>query len=206
MAPLAQSRRICYAKFLLSSDFPLRDSKMNVKNRKGHTVQRRQIWQGSVGSFGLEEVILPNGRKAELAVLNHPGAAAVVPFLDDERIILLWQYRHAAGGMIWEIPAGKLEPDEEPAECIRRELIEETGYSAQRIEQTGMIHTTPGFSNERIYLFCAYGLVPGHRSLDADEVIETYPIPIDEVLAMVSRGEITDAKTIAALFHVVRRS
>lgn len=176
------------------------------QNEKGQTLQRTELWRGSVGSFGIEKVSLPNGREANLAVLDHPGAAAVVPFLDDGQIILLWQYRHAAGGMIWEIPAGKLEPDEDPLTCVHRELVEETGYRAQKIEQTGMIFTTPGFSNERIYLFCAYDLSPGERSLDVDEVIEAHPFPLEKVIAMVNSGEITDAKTIAALFHVLQRN
>jgi ADP-ribose pyrophosphatase len=177
----------------------------NNKEKTGHTLQRTELWKGSVGSFGIEQVCLPNGKQIELAILKHPGAVAVVPFLDEERILLLWQYRHAAGGMIWEVPAGKLDGAEDPTECVRRELVEETGYHAGRIEQTGMILSTPGFSDERLYLFCAYDLHPGERAPEEYEVIETYEFTLQEAVSMVDRGEIVDAKSIAAIFHAMRR-
>ena len=169
-------------------------------------MSRRVLHEGKIGSFALEEVELPSGHRVTLEVLRHPGAAAVVPFLDDERVLLLRQYRYAAGGPIWEIPAGKLDPGEDPELCARRELEEETGYRAGRIERTGEILTTPGFTDERIHLFCAYDLTPGKLDHEAAEVIELHDFPLREVLAMVDRGEITDAKTIAALYHVVRRT
>ncbi|MBN1654287.1 MAG: NUDIX hydrolase [Deltaproteobacteria bacterium] len=172
---------------------------------KAYTLHRTEIWKGSVGSFGIETVSLPNGKKAELAILKHPGAAAVVPFLDHDRVLLIRQYRHAVGGMIWEVPAGKLDRQEDPATCVKRELLEETGYHANRLEQTGMIYSTPGFSDERLYLFCAYDLYRGKRALEDHEVIETHEVRLNQALAMVDRGEIVDAKSIAALFHVVRR-
>ena len=128
-----------------------------------------------------------------------------MPFLSDDRILLLRQYRHAAGGYIWEIPAGKLDPGEEPQACAERELAEETGYRARRIEQTGVILTTPGFTDERIYLFSAFDLEPGVTAHEVSEVIELHEVPFEEALAMVDRGEIVDAKTLAALFHACRR-
>jgi ADP-ribose pyrophosphatase len=179
---------------------------MGNSGNGGRTLSRKVVNESSVGSFGIEEVALPNGRVAKLAILKHPGAAAVVPFLDRERIVLLRQYRHAAGGMIWEAPAGKLDPDEDPASCAGRELQEETGYRAGRLELLGMIHTTPGFSDEVIYLFEASDLTRGKRRLEGNEVIEIHEIELAEALGMIDRGEITDAKTIAALFHVARRA
>jgi ADP-ribose pyrophosphatase len=171
----------------------------------GRLIERRVLWQGSVGSFGLDTVVLPNGQRAELAILHHPGAAAVVPFLDRERIILLRQFRHAAGGTIWEVPAGKLDAGEDPARCAARELAEETGYRAGRLERTGMILTTPGFTDERIHLFCAFELSPGATAHEHNEVIRTEVVPLRQALEMIDAGEISDGKTIAALFFAARR-
>lgn len=166
---------------------------------------RRIIHRGKFLLHAIEEVVLPNGNRVELEIISHPGAAAVVPFLSDDRILLLRQYRHAAGGYIWEIPAGKLDPGEEPRACAERELAEETGYRARRIEQTGVILTTPGFTDERIYLFSAFDLEPGVTAHEVSEVIELHEVPFEEALAMVDRGEIIDGKTLAALFHACRR-
>ena len=168
-------------------------------------IARRVLWEGSVGSFGLDTVVLPGGQRTELAILHHPGAAAVVPFLDAERIVLLRQYRHAAGGTIWEVPAGKLDAGEDPAACAGRELAEETGYRAGRIERTGLILTTPGFTDERIHLYCAYELSAGVPAHEHHEVIRTEVVPLARALAMIDAGEITDGKTIAALFFAARR-
>ena len=171
----------------------------------GRLIERRVLWQGSVGSFGLDTVVLPTGQRVELAILNHPGAAAVVPFLDRERIILLRQFRHAAGGTIWEVPAGKLDGSEDPASCAARELAEETGYRAGRLERTGMIFTTPGFTDERIHLFCAFDLSPGATAHEHHEVIRTEVVSLSHALDMIETGEISDGKTIAALFLAARR-
>jgi ADP-ribose pyrophosphatase len=168
-------------------------------------IARRVLWEGSVGSFGLDTVVLPGGQRTELAILYHPGAAAVVPFLDRERIVLLRQFRHAAGGTIWEVPAGKLDAGEDPAFCAARELAEETGYRAGRLERTGEILTTPGFTDERIQLFCAYDLVAGATAHEHHEVIRTEILPLARALALIDAGEISDGKTIAALFFAARR-
>jgi ADP-ribose pyrophosphatase len=168
-------------------------------------VSRRVIWEGNVGSFGLDEVVLPSGEPATLALFKHPGAAAVVPFLDAQNVVLLRQFRHAAGGEIWEVPAGKLDPGEEPLRCAARELEEETGYRAGRLVQTGSILTTPGFTDERIHLFCAYDLVAGTAAPEAHEVLRSEVVPLSRALAMVESGEICDGKTIAALFLAARR-
>ena len=124
-------------------------------------VGRRVLHEGPVGSFGLYELELPGGERVTLPLIRHPGAAAVVPFLDDGRVLLIRQYRFAADGVIWEVPAGKREPGEAPEVCAARELEEETGYRAGRLERTGEILTTPGFSDEVIHLFCAFDLTPG---------------------------------------------
>ncbi|MFI5315269.1 MAG: NUDIX hydrolase [Myxococcota bacterium] len=168
-------------------------------------VERRVIWEGGVGSFGLDTVVLPSGERAELALFRHPGASAVVPFLDAEHVVMLRQFRHAAGGVIWEVPAGKLDPGEEPLACAARELAEETGYRAGRLVRTGAILTTPGFTDEKIHLFCAYDLVAGTAAPEAHEVIRTEVVALERALAMIESGEISDGKTIAALFLAARR-
>jgi ADP-ribose pyrophosphatase len=168
-------------------------------------VERRVIWEGGVGSFGLDTVVLPSGERATLALFRHPGASAVVPFLDREHVVMLRQFRHAAGGVIWEVPAGKLDRGEDPAVCAVRELEEETGYRAGRVVQTGSILTTPGFTDERIHLFCAYDLVAGTAAPEAHEVIRTEVVALERALAMIESGEICDGKTIAALFLAARR-
>ncbi len=166
---------------------------------------RDVLWRGSVGSFGIEKVELPGGHRTELALLRHPGASAVVPFLDEERILLLWQFRYAAGRHIWEVPAGKLGPGEDPKLCATRELEEETGYRARRVERTGEILTSPGFSDERIHLFCAWQLEPGTVRHEPSEVIEVRELRLEQALDMVITGEIVDAKSIVALQHAARR-
>jgi len=169
-------------------------------------IKRRVLWEGSVGSFGIDEVELPTQQRTRLALLRHPGASAVVPFIHDTHVLLLRQYRYAASGTIWEVPAGKLAPDEDPAVCAARELEEETGYRASRIEPTGVVLTTPGFSDERIHLFCAYELRRGQMAHEPGEVIEEVrEIELSRTLEMIDSGEIIDAKSIVALYHASRR-
>jgi ADP-ribose pyrophosphatase len=169
-------------------------------------MSERVIWTGRVGRWVVSEVDLPNGKRVTLETLHHPGAAAIVPFVAPGRILLLRQYRHAVGGYLWEVPAGKLERGEPPEVCAARELEEETGYRAGRIEPTGSIVTAPGFTDERIWLFRAYDLVPGRVAHEHAEVIEVHAFSLVEALAMVDRGDVIDAKTIAALFHAARRA
>ncbi len=152
-----------------------------------------------------EEVALPNGRRTTLDVIRHPGASAVVPFLSDEEVLLIQQYRYAAGGTIWEVPAGKLDPGEAPDVCAARELEEETGYRASEIVPLGSILTTPGFTDERIHLFEANGLEPATQKLDTDEVIELVPMPISAALELVWTGQMVDGKSIVALVKAARR-
>jgi ADP-ribose pyrophosphatase len=169
-------------------------------------IRRDVLWQGSVGAFGVDLVRLPGGVETQLALLEHPGAAAVVAFTDPSTVLLLRQFRYAAGGTIWEVPAGKLDADEDPAVCARRELLEEAGMEAGRLERTGEIWTTPGFSDERIVLFAAWDLVPRESAHESHELISVEPVALASALAMIDRGEIRDAKTIAALYHAARRA
>ncbi len=164
----------------------------------GRTRGRREIHSGSVGRFGVEEVDLPNGRRVSLEILRHPGAAAVVPIHPDGSITLIRQYRHAAGGTIWEIPAGKLEPGEAPAHCALRELAEEAGLAGV-LTPLLPLFTTPAFTDEVIHLFAARELRGVPLALEDDEVIEPVRLPREEVDRMIRAGEIRDGKTIVGI-------
>jgi ADP-ribose pyrophosphatase len=167
----------------------------------------RRAWAGRLLQVDVDRVRIPNGTELELEMIRHPGAAAVVPLLSDgdaadPTVLLIRQYRYAADGMVWEIPAGVLEPGEAPEACARRELREETGADAQRIEHLTTIFTTPGFTDERIHLFLATGIRGGTAAPNADELIETVAVPMSRALGMVRDGEIRDGKTVVALLYV----
>ena len=151
-----------------------------------------------------ERVTLPNGRVTELDIVHHPGASAVVPFASEDEVLLIRQYRHAAGGEILEVPAGKLDPGETPATCAARELEEEAGVRAGRLLPLGRILTTPGFTDEVIHLFAAFDLAPSKMRHESDEVIEVLRVSLAEALDCVWRGELVDAKSALALLHAAR--
>ena len=153
-----------------------------------------------------ERVTLPNGRELELDVLRHPGASAVVPFLSDDEVLLIRQHRHAAGGAILEVPAGKIDPGDTPESCAARELSEEAGRRAGRLEKLGQIFTSPGFTDEVIHLYAAYDLEEVPTRHEDDELIELVPTPFAEALQLVWRGELTDAKSALALVHAAYRA
>jgi ADP-ribose pyrophosphatase len=161
----------------------------------------REIYRGRIVDLRLEEVRLPNGAVVELEIVRHAGASAVAAVDEAECVTLIHQYRHAAGGWLWELPAGVLDPGEEPATCAARELQEETGLTAEEIRPLGAVFTTPGFCDERIHLFLARGLREAAHAHGADEVIaEIRRLPVRDALGMVRRGEIVDGKTIAGLY------
>lgn len=163
-------------------------------------------YKGKFLEMVTEEISLPNGRTATLDLIRHPGAAAVVPFLDDENVLLIRQYRHAAGGTILEIPAGKLEPGEPPEVCAARELEEETGQRPGRVEFLGSILTTPGFTDEKIHLYAAFDLEPVKSALEVDEIIEEVPMSLAEALELIWSGRLTDAKSVVALLHAAHKT
>lgn len=165
---------------------------------------RRVLYQGNVGAFGLHEVRFANGHLDVLPLLEHPGASAVVPFLAPDRIVLLRQYRLAASGTLWEIPAGKLDAGEDPTTCAHRELREETGFRAGRMLETGSILTAPGFTDERIHLFCAFDLTAGETAQEPNEQIEVHEVSLAHAFEMIADGEIVDAKTVTGLLHARR--
>ena len=161
----------------------------------------RQIYKGAVVDLRLEEVSLPNQVTVTLEVVHHPGAAAIVAIDGGGMVTLIHQFRHAAGGFVWEIPAGTLARGEDPAACAARELREEAGLAAAEWVHLGSILTTPGFCDERIHLFLARQLRSTPQALDHDEVLTVSRIRLSEVLQMIRRGDIQDAKSIAGLHH-----
>jgi ADP-ribose pyrophosphatase len=171
--------------------------KGNFMSVKLHKVTN--LYRGKIFDVALERVTLPNGAIKEREVVRHPGAAAMVPLLDDGEVVLIRQYRHAVGRFLWEIPAGTLERGESPTECARRELLEETGYEAANLEKLTEILPAPGYTDERIHIFLATGLIPAKQKLDDDEVLDLQPTAFDTALGMITEGEIQDAKTIIGL-------
>ena len=151
-----------------------------------------------------ERFPLPNGGELELDIVQHPGAAAIVPFVSESEVLLIRQYRHATGGTIIEVPAGKIDPGETPAVTAARELEEEIGQRAGRLEKLGWIWTTPGFANEQIHLYSAFDLTATASRPEDDELIEVISTPLDEALDWIWRGELTDAKSAMALIHAAR--
>jgi len=169
-------------------------------------LSRKQIHRGRILDIGIERVRLPTGVEAELEMIRHPGAAAVVPLTERGEILLVHQFRHAAGGMLWEIPAGTLAPGETPRACALRELEEEAAMTARELVELGDVLPAPGYTTERIHLFLATGLSASVQKLDEDEVItEVRPVPVAEVLARIASGEIDDAKSVVAVCRARER-
>ena len=159
----------------------------------------KNIYTGIVVNLNVDTVTLPNGLTVDLEVVRHPGAAAAVPLKDDGTVVLIRQFRHAAGGFIYEIPAGKLHPGEDPRVCAIRELEEEIGYRAGKLELLSSIFTAPGFTDEVIHIYKATGLSVGRQQLDRDEVLEVVEMALSEAIGMIKNGEIRDAKSIVGL-------
>lgn len=169
-------------------------------------VSSRRAYAGKIIHVDIDTVRFPNGRTGELEMVRHPGAAAVVPFLtdprgDDPQILLVRQFRHAADGYIYEIPAGRLDANEAPAACAARELKEETGCTAARIEPLCTFYTTPGFTDERIHAFLASELTRGDPTQEQDEFMSLEPTPMSRALEMIRTGELNDAKSALSILY-----
>ncbi|HAD03293.1 MAG: ADP-ribose pyrophosphatase [Desulfuromonadales bacterium GWD2_61_12] len=163
-----------------------------------------KIYQGRIVTLALESHRLPDGRTATFEIVRHPGGAAALPILSDGRVMLIRQFRPAVGGMVIEAPAGKLDNGEAPEECVKRELMEEIGYRAGRLEKVGTMHSSVGFCDECIHLYLARNLEEVPLAREADEFIELLPLSLNEALLLLVDGEITDAKTQLLLLHYSR--
>jgi len=164
-------------------------------------LQREQIFKGRVVDLGMEEVTLPDGRKFPLEVVRHPGGSAIAAVDKNNRVCLIRQLRHCAGGYIVELPAGKLEPDEPADLTAQRELAEEAGLVAGSWRDLGTLFSTPGFCDEVIYLYLATDLSEVATDHEADEVIEVFWMDLDEACEQALASKITDSKTVIGLLR-----
>ena len=163
-------------------------------------ISSRTIYEGRVVNLAVDTVRFPDGSAGELEIMRHSGAAAVLPILsnaggEDPQILLIKQYRYAADDFLYEVPAGRLDPNESPEDCARRELLEETGCTAERIEPLYTFYTTPGFIDERIHGFIATGLTRGESKREADEFMTLETMTLSRSLELIQKGEIRDGKT-----------
>lgn len=167
-------------------------------------LESRELYRGKIVDLFLDRVELPNGNVCELEMIRHPGAAAVVPVDADRNVLLVRQYRYAVSGWLYEVPAGKLDEGEDPAICAVRGVEEEAGVRVGRLTPMGWIWTTPGFSDERIWLYLATELVESTQSLQPDEVLSVERLPFDDTVDLARRGEIRDAKSVCALLRAAQ--
>ncbi|HOO12413.1 MAG TPA: NUDIX hydrolase [Bacillota bacterium] len=163
------------------------------------TLESKTVYKGRIINLRLDSVVLENGNTALREVVEHPGAVGIVALKDNGDIVMVKQYRKAADQMLLELPAGKLEQGEDPADCAARELTEETGYIAANLRYLVSFYTSPGFSNEVMHMFLATGLSQGENDPDDDEMVETVEISRDRAVDMILKGEIKDGKTIAGI-------
>lgn len=164
-------------------------------------ISNKKVFSGRLLKVEMDTVLLPDGSKTTREFIRHPGAVAVVPVLDDGRIVLVKQCRYPMDTVMWEIPAGKLDHgQEEPESCAKRELSEETGYEAEYWQKLVAIATTPAFTDEVIYLYKAWGLKKFTQHTDEDEFIGIAAFYPQQIKQMILNGEIFDAKTLCALY------
>ena len=163
------------------------------------------VFSGRVITVSKEKVLLPNGNLADYEIVHHPGGAAVVAVDDDRRVCLLHQFRPAAGGWVWELPAGRLEPGEPPALTARRELVEEAGREASQWQYLGPMLSSPGVFDERIHLYLAQGLTAVPEQHEPHEVLEVHWVDLTTALDRAMNGELVDSKTIVGLLRAAAR-
>jgi ADP-ribose pyrophosphatase len=168
-------------------------------------LKRTQHFQGRVVNVTVDEVELPNGHRVLLDIVHHPGGAAAVAIDDERRVCLLRQYRYVAGGWLWELPAGKLEPEEPPLRTAQRELIEEAGASAAVWSSLGTYLSSPGVFTEVIHLFLATGVTPATAAHESAEVIEVHWVALAEAQRWALDGTIRDGKTAVGIVRAVAK-
>jgi len=165
-------------------------------------IKGRRVYDGKLLKVHRDVIAMPDGRQKIREVIRHSGASVIVPHLGNYRFVMVRQFRYALGRETLEFPAGRLDVGEDPLICARRELKEETGYSAGRWEEMLMIHPAPGYSDEQLWIFKAEELKPGKNNLDSDELVQVVELSLDELMERLSKGKITDAKTVTALLFL----
>lgn len=167
-------------------------------------IESNTIYKGRLFNVRVDKVLTSWGRSTIREIVEHPGAVVIIPLLDEESVVLVSQYRHAVGKVLLELPAGTLEAGEDPERCARRELEEETGFIAGRVEKVATLYLAPGYSTEKVHLYVASDLKKVGQKLEPDERIRTVVLKIDEVVEMIMKGGIEDAKTVAGIMLLKR--
>lgn len=170
---------------------------------KEKTVSTEEIFDGKILKLRVEQVEMPGGNLAVREIVEHPGGVGIVAVTDEDEIILVKQFRKPVEKAIYEVPAGKLDNNEDHRACGIRELSEETGYSAENFDYLGFMYPSPGFADEVTHLYLATGLTKGENHLDPDEYLDVEFIPIDDVKKMIMDNEINDAKTVFGVFKAL---
>ena len=169
------------------------------------TLSSERIYEGCIINLRVDTVQLPDGGQSRREIVEHRGAVAIVPLLDDGRVILVKQFRKTAQKHLFEIPAGTLDANESPEACALRELLEETGYHAGKLTKLAAFYLAPGYSTELLHTYLARSLTPSEQHLEADEFAEPITVSLEEALQWIDEGRIQDAKTISALLITWRR-
>lgn len=167
-----------------------------------NTIEKKEIFNGRIIDVSIHTVELPNGKTSTREIVTHPGAVAILAFNDENKVLMVKQFRKPFDEVLLEIPAGKLEVNEDIKGCAQRELEEETGFIGGNIEYLGKIYSSPGFCNEVIHLFKATNLIKGNIGGDEDEFIENEAYSLEEIKEMIKKGTIKDGKTVASLMYL----
>ena len=176
----------------------------NCKQLREETIESAEAFSGRLIKLRVDKVRLPNGRETTREIVVHRGAVAIVPMIDHDRIVMVRQFRKAAGEVLMEIPAGTLEQGEKPIECAQRELQEEIGYASSKMTLMFTSFLAPGYSSEKLHTFLAQGLSGSKAEQDADEFIEVVEVPLNSAIELIHQGDIKDAKTICGILMAQR--
>jgi len=175
-----------------------------LPTQRAKVLKSEILYQGKVFRLQRDTVIEPGGVQAERDIIVHPGSVVVLPVFKDGRVLLIQQYRHSVGEFLWELVAGRKEPHESPVAGARRELLEETGYTAKRLRKLMLVVPTPGFANEWMWIFAAEGLTAGAAQPEEDEKITPRIFTLKQVEKMIQRGTVRDAKSICGLLYYIQ--
>jgi ADP-ribose pyrophosphatase len=175
-----------------------------LPTRKAEILKSEVLYQGKVFRLQRDTVIEPGGVQADRDIIVHPGSVVVMPIFKDGRVLLIRQYRHSVGEFLWELVAGRMEPNETPVAAAQRELLEETGYTAKRLRKLMRVVPTPGFVNEWMWIFAAEGLTEGAAQPEEDERITPRIFTLKEAEKMIERGTLRDAKSICGILYYMR--